>query len=73
MQNQSARAGSAGPDGVLLTDQHLLGRCHRPAGLDVKAKRARYVGRAAAAATATGLYSRFLAEQKKLVDEALTL
>jgi len=42
-------------------------------GLDVKAKRPRYVGRAAAAATATGLYSRFLAEQKKLVDEALTL
>jgi len=43
------------------------------AGLDIKAKRPRYVGRAASAATATGLYSRFAAEQKKLVDQALTL
>ena len=43
------------------------------AGLDVKAKRPRYLGRPGAAATATGLYSRFLAEQKRLVDEALTL
>jgi len=41
------------------------------AGLDIKAKRARYVGRAAAAATATGLHNRFLAEQRKLVDDAL--
>jgi len=42
------------------------------AGLDIKAKRPRYVGRRGAAATATGLYSRFLSEQKNLVDEALT-
>jgi len=40
-------------------------------GLDVAAKRARYVGRSASAATATGLFSRHAAEQKKLVDEAL--
>jgi 2-oxoglutarate dehydrogenase E1 component len=46
---------------------------HVLAGLDIKAKRPRYVGRGASAATATGLYSRFVAEQKKLVDEALTL
>ena len=41
------------------------------AGLDIAAKRPRYVGRAASAATATGLFSRHLAEQKKLVDGAL--
>jgi len=41
------------------------------AGLDITAKRPRYVGRAASAATATGLHSRFVAEQQKLVDEAL--
>ncbi|HKX10790.1 MAG TPA: 2-oxoglutarate dehydrogenase E1 component [Stellaceae bacterium] len=40
-------------------------------GLQIKAKRPRYVGRAASAATATGLHSRFVAEQQKLVDEAL--
>ncbi len=43
------------------------------AGLEIKAKRRLYVGRAVAAATATGLYSRFLAEQQKLVNAALTL
>jgi 2-oxoglutarate dehydrogenase E1 component len=41
------------------------------AGLDVKAKRPRYAGRTASAATATGLHGRFVAEQKKLVDDAL--
>ncbi|HTZ77007.1 MAG TPA: 2-oxoglutarate dehydrogenase E1 component [Stellaceae bacterium] len=42
-------------------------------GLDIKANRPRYVGRAASAATATGLFSRHTAEQQKLVNEALTL
>jgi 2-oxoglutarate dehydrogenase E1 component len=42
-------------------------------GLDGKAKRARYVGRAEAAATATGLLKRHNAEQAKLVDEALSI
>jgi 2-oxoglutarate dehydrogenase E1 component len=39
--------------------------------IDGKSKRPRYVGRAAAAATATGLLSRHLQEQKALVEEAL--
>jgi len=39
--------------------------------LDVKAKRARYVGRPEAAATATGLLKRHVAEQARLVDVAL--
>ncbi|HYM01693.1 MAG TPA: 2-oxoglutarate dehydrogenase E1 component [Stellaceae bacterium] len=43
------------------------------AGLDGKAKRARYVGRPEAAATATGLLKRHNAEQAKLIDEALTV
>ncbi|MCB1533082.1 MAG: 2-oxoglutarate dehydrogenase E1 component [Alphaproteobacteria bacterium] len=38
-----------------------------------KSSRARYVGRAAAAAPATGLLSRHQAEQAKLVDEALSV
>lgn len=38
-----------------------------------KAGRPKYVGRVAAAAPATGLLSRHLEEQKKLVDEALTV
>jgi 2-oxoglutarate dehydrogenase E1 component len=42
-------------------------------GLDGKAKRARYVGRPEAAATATGLLKRHNAEQAKLVDEALSI
>jgi 2-oxoglutarate dehydrogenase E1 component len=41
------------------------------AALDLKAKRARYVGRAEAAATATGLAKRHAVEQARLVDEAL--
>jgi 2-oxoglutarate dehydrogenase E1 component len=41
------------------------------AGLDLKAKRARYVGRPEAAATATGLFKRHNAEQARLVNEAL--
>ena len=36
-------------------------------GLDIKAKRARYVGRAEAAATATGLVKRQAEEQARLV------
>jgi 2-oxoglutarate dehydrogenase E1 component len=43
------------------------------AALDIKAKRARYVGRLAAASTATGVFSRHAAEQQKLVDQALTV
>ncbi len=39
--------------------------------LEIKAERARYVGRPEAAATATGLLKRHLAEQARLVDEAL--
>ncbi len=39
--------------------------------LDIKAKRARYVGRPEAAATATGLLKRHATEQARLVDEAL--
>ncbi len=41
------------------------------AALDLKAKRARYVGRPEAAATATGLAKRHAVEQARLVDEAL--
>jgi 2-oxoglutarate dehydrogenase E1 component len=41
--------------------------------LDIKANRPRYVGRAASASTATGLFSRHTAEQQKLVTEAITL
>ncbi len=41
------------------------------AGLDIKAKRPRYVGRPESAATATGSYKRHNAEQKRLVDAAL--
>ncbi|MBI3451598.1 MAG: 2-oxoglutarate dehydrogenase E1 component [Rhodospirillales bacterium] len=40
-------------------------------GIDVAAKRPRYVGRPELASTATGLYKRHVAEQAKLVDEAL--
>ena len=40
---------------------------------NIKAKRPSYVGREAAAAPATGLMSRHIAQQKKLVDEALTV
>ncbi|MGH6975349.1 MAG: 2-oxoglutarate dehydrogenase E1 component, partial [Stellaceae bacterium] len=39
--------------------------------LDMRAKRARYVGRPEAAATATGLLKRHNTEQARLVDEAL--
>ena len=38
-----------------------------------KTQRLRYVGRPAAASTATGLHSRHVEEQAKLVDEALSL
>ena len=38
-----------------------------------KAGRVRYIGRAEAAATATGLMSRHVAQQKALVDEALSV
>jgi len=41
--------------------------------LGAKQKRAAYVGRAEAAAPATGLFSRHVREQNQLVDEALTL
>ncbi len=41
--------------------------------IDAKFKRARYVGRPASAATATGLMSKHLAELQSLMDEALTL
>jgi 2-oxoglutarate dehydrogenase E1 component len=41
--------------------------------LDHKVKRAKYVGRAAAAAPATGYLKKHNEEQAKLVDEALTL
>jgi 2-oxoglutarate dehydrogenase E1 component len=41
--------------------------------LNGKAKRPRYVGRPEAAATATGLLKRHVAEQAKLVDEALSI
>jgi 2-oxoglutarate dehydrogenase E1 component len=39
-------------------------------GIDVKGKRARYIGRPEAAATATGLLRRHNAEQARLVAEA---
>ena len=41
------------------------------AALDLKGKRARYVGRHEAAAPATGMAKRHAAEQARLVDEAL--
>ena len=41
------------------------------AGLGLKMKRARYVGRPEAAATATGLFKRHSAEQARIVGEAL--
>ena len=41
--------------------------------IQVRAKRARYIGRQAAASTATGQLSRHLAEQKALVAESLTI
>jgi len=41
--------------------------------VDMRASRPRYVGRPDSAATATGLLKRHLAEQAKLVDEALML
>ncbi len=41
--------------------------------LDAKFKRPRYVGRAASAATATGLMTRHLEERKNFIDEALTI
>jgi 2-oxoglutarate dehydrogenase E1 component len=41
--------------------------------VDHRAKRPKYVGRAAMAAPATGLNSRHVAEQAKLVNEALTI
>jgi 2-oxoglutarate dehydrogenase E1 component len=47
--------------------EHVLGE------LGGKAKRPRYVGRPEAAATATGLLKRHVAEQAKLVDEALSI
>ena len=40
-------------------------------GMSIAAKRARYVGRREAAATATGLAKRHVTEQARLVDEAL--
>ncbi|BBK39244.1 2-oxoglutarate dehydrogenase subunit E1 [Allostella sp. ATCC 35155] len=43
------------------------------AGLDGKAKRPRYVGRADSASTATGLLRRHTAEQAELVSTALTI
>ena len=41
--------------------------------IEIKAKRARYVGRNAAASTATGQLSRHLAEQKAIVTESLAV
>jgi len=41
--------------------------------LDVKAKRPSYVGRVEAASPATGLMSRHIKQQAKLIDEALTV
>ena len=41
--------------------------------LDAKFKRPRYVGRAASAATATGLMKRHMQELKNFIDEALTI
>ena len=43
------------------------------AGIDVKAKRPRYIGRPEAASPATGLYRRHNLEQSKVVNEALTV
>ncbi|MDX2159197.1 MAG: 2-oxoglutarate dehydrogenase E1 component [Hyphomicrobiaceae bacterium] len=39
--------------------------------IDIKAKRARYIGRNVSAATATGLASKHASEQRALVDQAL--
>ncbi|HEY0439675.1 MAG TPA: hypothetical protein VGD36_06325, partial [Xanthobacteraceae bacterium] len=39
--------------------------------LQAKSRRARYVGRPAAAATATGLMAKHLAQLKAMLDEAL--
>ncbi len=47
--------------------EELLGR------IEQTAQRPRYVGRAEAAAPATGLNSKHVAEQKKLIDEALSV
>jgi 2-oxoglutarate dehydrogenase E1 component len=41
------------------------------AGLDLAAKRPRFVGRAEAASPATGLFKRHTQEQAQLVDAAL--
>ena len=41
------------------------------AGLDIAAKRPRFVGRAEAASPATGLFKRHTQEQAQLVDAAL--
>jgi 2-oxoglutarate dehydrogenase E1 component len=41
------------------------------AGLDVAAKRPRFVGRAEAASPATGLFKRHQQEQAQLVDDVL--
>ncbi|GGF08484.1 2-oxoglutarate dehydrogenase subunit E1 [Aliidongia dinghuensis] len=42
-------------------------------GLDIKAKRPVYVGRAESAATATGSMKKHVAQQQKVIDDALTL
>jgi 2-oxoglutarate dehydrogenase E1 component len=42
-------------------------------GLNIKAKRPTYVGRPESAATATGSMKKHVAQQQKLVDEALTV
>ena len=42
-------------------------------GLGNKTKRAKYAGRVAASAPATGLHSRHVAEQAALVDKALSV
>lgn len=41
--------------------------------IEVKAKRARYIGRVAAASTATGQLSRHLAEQKTIVADSIAV
>ncbi|HLZ66060.1 MAG TPA: 2-oxoglutarate dehydrogenase E1 component [Aliidongia sp.] len=43
------------------------------AGLDIKAKRPTYIGRAESAATATGSNKKHIAQQQKVIDDALTL
>ena len=42
-------------------------------GLDIKAKRPTYIGRPEAAATATGSMKKHVAQQQKVVDDALTV